>query len=1362
MTPIIRSLKEKHALLLLASTATASHYIGGLMTFTPRKNPDGTYLVDIRLREGHYTCDPYDYWYCGFGDCGSKTLVSGRVDSSVSSRWCQTEGVMKRTVPNNSPFQLEKNSCCWISDIVSGIGNFKLLTYIDLGERSDTSKPNTSPVVTTLPVVRVPQNCARNYNFLSYDSDHDQVRCRYGLLSANECGMCNQHTGFTLDQNTCTLSYSFKPTGVYAFELVMEDYPTQIINLNYIAVASAVRSPFNNASFNPPLSKIPLQFAWRLLHHRVSRVNIFLVSSTQHLITENIFRLVITDVVFSGPLNSTKETTTTGEYVIKWTPTSEEYGQNFAFCFTAEGQYGLRSYQSEMRCVIVVVEAAGPKAQVTCTKDTMSVSIERATISGIHGDHLRVNNNASCTVSSNSTHVFTTFSLNGCGTQIDETDEQLIFKNTIVTYDDPNHVITRKHEFEIEVLCKYQKKSSITTMFDAHRPAVNFTERGFGSFSYQFEFFQSDSFGNIIDPSSYPLEYSVGQPIYMEIAPVSVVQNTEIFLESCVATPYDNPNYPISYPIITNGCEVDETMNIYTSHQPNVFISCSVILCQANNPNTRCAQGCTNGTQVAQSSHVHKREAAIQTGSHFISQGPLRMRRSASLTEAISPNLNLNIVFVAGCVIAVVAMVCGVMVYKSRGSKVKYQLLNVISSVTMAHAALLLLISLTVSVGSAISFYGASMTFMPGNRYPDGTVEMHFYYRESGKLPCDPQVSWVCDSGDCGNLTYAEPAITDHDHSGQILWCQSECHIITNVSGDEPFTLRGSGCCWANNVHDVREWMLRSLVDTRQRSDTRTTNRSPVSATIPNIRVPQNCFQSLHLLVHDPDGDHVRCKCQSCQQHPNIYLDEDSCTLSNNGTLNMGLHVLEFTLEDYPPSNITLTNGNGNSSVRNPYNQTGNTDPTPLSQVPLHPNTSAQLCTRGEQAKFTDTNSLTWRCSTRSCGTCSYYHPPCPELRQQVSGPWNMSTTLRNASQGLTEATLTWTPQESDLHHHVPVCFAAETLQSQSEMRCIVIVVAKSMVLSGEAEVFCEDSSISIAVSKASMKGIDQNWLQLRDPTCSLTSNDTHILGTMSLNTCGTMMEDSGDFLVFRNEINSFENPNEVITRRSQVKISFSCQYPKVASVSNHYINKKSDYIFTESSFGTFGYSFDIFTNNNFSSRVDPSLYPLEINLMDVLYMGIAAHSALPEVRLFVECIMDDTVEVYQSDSRTYDFGIQAFKFTGGYSEVYITCSVILCAEGSSNSRCAQGCLRESAHKRRRDVSKETARHYITQGPFRLARQTQHSAAASENGGSLHISAGTGVFAGLFIVSIVVLVGLLVYNAKKTRAPDRMYLMSSF
>ncbi|XP_067291253.1 uncharacterized protein [Pseudorasbora parva] len=710
----------------------------------------------------------------------------------------------------------------------------------------------------------------------------------------------------------------------------------------------------------------------------------------------------------------------------------------------------------------------------------------------------------------------------------------------------------------------------------------------------------------------------------------------------------------------------------------------------------------------------------------------------------------------------------------------------------MAHAALLLLISLTVSGSAGSFFYGASMIFMPGNRYPGGTVEMHFYYRESGKPPCDPQVGWVCDSGNCGALTFAESKVTDQDHSGQILWCQSERHMTTNVTADEPFTLSDSGCCWANNVRNVGGWTLHSHVDSRQRSDTRTSNKSPVSATIPNIRVPRNCFQRLHLLAHDPDGDDVRCKCPSCHQYSHINLDEDSCTLSSNGTLDLGLHVFELTLEDYPVSNISLTSENGSVSVRNPYNQTANINSTPLSQVPLQFGVEilspVHSCEPGvNRPRFLTPTPLHGDVQHAAVGRDHIITLRAQSMDNsisefQVSGPWNMSKILRNASHGVTEATLIWTPQKSDLHHHVPVCFAAGTLQSQSEMRCIVIIVAKSRVLSGEAEVFCEENRISIAVNKASMKGIDQGWLQLRDPTCSLTSNDTHILGTVSLNTCGTTMEDLGDFMVFKNEINSFENPNEVITRRSQVKIGFSCQYPKVASVSNHYTNKKSDFIFTESSFGTFSYSFDIFTNNNFSSPVDPSLYPLEVNLLDVLYIGIAAHSALPEVQLFVEscratpddnphsvlfydiikegCIMDGTIEVYHSDARKYDFGIQAFKFTGSYNEVYITCSVILCAEGSSNSRCAQGCLREPTRKRKRDVSKETASHYITQGPFRVAKQTQHSVKATENGGPLHISTGTAVFAGLFIISIVVLVGLWMYSRKKPRATDRMYLMS--
>ncbi|RXN39490.1 CUB and zona pellucida-like domain-containing 1 [Labeo rohita] len=104
-----------------------------------------------------------------------------------------------------------------------------------------------------------------------------------------------------------------------------------------------------------------------------------------------------------------------------------------------------------------------------------------------------------------------------------------------------------------------------------------------------------------------------------------------------------------------------------------VFISCSIIIRQANNPNTRCSQGCVNGTVAPPVHHHRKREAPIQTSSHFISQGPLRLKRSASQVT-VSPGLNLNLLVLAVCLVAAVAMVCGVIVYKAREQRIRYKL----------------------------------------------------------------------------------------------------------------------------------------------------------------------------------------------------------------------------------------------------------------------------------------------------------------------------------------------------------------------------------------------------------------------------------------------------------------------------------------------------------------------------------------------------------------------------------------------------------------------------------------------------------------------------------------------------------------
>ncbi|XP_029937554.1 uncharacterized protein LOC115380476 [Myripristis murdjan] len=398
-------------------------------------------------------------------------------------------------------------------------------------------------------------------------------------------------------------------------------------------------------------------------------------------------------IIISGPLRVTKHRTTHNEFAIRWTPATDDVGDHFPICFAAEAKAGSRVYQSEMRCVLVVVVQDSVKTNVICQESTMTVEVERASLSGIRVDHLRLNDrsNTACSLQShsNSTHIVAVIPLNSCGTQIEEDDDNLLFKNEITTIDDVSTLITRKHLLEVEFYCQYPKRGNVTLGFTAHRSSFTMWEKGFGTFTYEFEFFHGSSFQRMMDPSLYPLVYDVGERIYMQIEAISSINNTELFVESCRAAPYDNPNYTPTYSIIENGCEVDATTQIHSPNHQNhfsfsmeafkfigkhdqVYISCSVMVCEAGNPNTRCSQGCIKSTSPQSYSHHRgKREAIIQTAKHFVSQGPLRLRSSES--TATNLNLNLNLVFIAGCLLAAVGMICAVVIYKSKASKIKYQ-----------------------------------------------------------------------------------------------------------------------------------------------------------------------------------------------------------------------------------------------------------------------------------------------------------------------------------------------------------------------------------------------------------------------------------------------------------------------------------------------------------------------------------------------------------------------------------------------------------------------------------------------------------------------------------------------------------------
>ncbi|XP_066559039.1 ZP domain-containing protein-like [Amia ocellicauda] len=248
----------------------------------------------------------------------------------------------------------------------------------------------------------------------------------------------------------------------------------------------------------------------------------------------------------------------------------------------------------------------------------------------------------------------------GLGKQLmwTETHDGLIFRNEIVSVDNTDDVITRKHLTEIPFSCTYSKIGRASSQFKTHQSAYVFTETSFGSFSYVFEFYSNNTFRQMIEPSAYPVQVQLQEMLYISIQAHTSLSNTELFVESCMATPKDDPSESMHYDIIKNGCNKDNTIVVYPSSPSEfrfemeafkfigefneVYISCTVILCQAGNPFTRCAQGCSTG--ITARHHHHRRQVSAETGRHSISQWPLHLARS--LGSAVSSvNLNLNIVW---------------------------------------------------------------------------------------------------------------------------------------------------------------------------------------------------------------------------------------------------------------------------------------------------------------------------------------------------------------------------------------------------------------------------------------------------------------------------------------------------------------------------------------------------------------------------------------------------------------------------------------------------------------------------------------------------------------------------------------------
>ncbi|XP_040264801.1 ZP domain-containing protein-like [Bufo bufo] len=355
--------------------------------------------------------------------------------------------------------------------------------------------------------------------------------------------------------------------------------------------------------------------------------------------------------------------------VVKWTPSENNVGDHVPICFVAETYIG---YQSEMRCVTAVV---GPSSldniELICHENTMTLIAAKSSDHELYENQFRLND-PHCLVSSNSTHLIASVAYNSCGTEIEETEHDIVFKNQATSFVNKSSVITRKHGVSIPFNCSFPKKSRVSSSFHAHKSDYVFTEAGFGNFTYKFQFYTDDRFVEV--ETQYPLEVTLQELLYMEIQVNSSVPNVQLFVESCKATPHDNPSDPVFYDVIQNGCIKDETLVVYSATRTEyrfameafafigdyseVYVSCTVILCKFGESGTRCSQGCITKSQGDSSRQRHRRSLTSESQQHFISQGPLRMKRQSpgNTDPAESSSLNVNTLVISLSGVVIVAL----------------------------------------------------------------------------------------------------------------------------------------------------------------------------------------------------------------------------------------------------------------------------------------------------------------------------------------------------------------------------------------------------------------------------------------------------------------------------------------------------------------------------------------------------------------------------------------------------------------------------------------------------------------------------------------------------------------------------------
>ncbi|XP_073402563.1 CUB and zona pellucida-like domain-containing protein 1 [Dendrobates tinctorius] len=279
-------------------------------------------------------------------------------------------------------------------------------------------------------------------------------------------------------------------------------------------------------------------------------------------------------------------------------------------------------------------------SSLSCSGDSMTVILNPDYINGLGYNALDLTLiDPSCVAQSANPLVFEV-PFSGCGT-VKKVEDHLIYYTNTIHGRPGGGVITRRKELQFIVTCELDSDSTAEIMYMTTDDVIHDQQES-GKYDVSLAFYHTQDFNSPVLDSPYLID--LNDTVYLQASVGSQDPDLTVFVDTCYTSPESNFQAP-NYDLIRNGCTKDDTYNNFPSGSgyarfsfsafrflnahTSVYLQCRVVICDINDPDSRCNKGCITRQRRDLNSKVWKTHAVL---------GPIRLKRHSESEASGSIN----------------------------------------------------------------------------------------------------------------------------------------------------------------------------------------------------------------------------------------------------------------------------------------------------------------------------------------------------------------------------------------------------------------------------------------------------------------------------------------------------------------------------------------------------------------------------------------------------------------------------------------------------------------------------------------------------------------------------------------------------